>query len=288
MAPDTLKSVLDGFIFFLVYEFARRKRRGGRGRNLPAIEQLGIGVLAGAVAKFVTSPLGCVVTRLQTTVPISDVDAGEPGRREHGIRDVIEQIKNEKGWKGFWSGYEASLILTLNPSITFFLYQLYDKVVPGGSRTDKGKRAVRTFLMAAVAKAVASTIMYPVMLTKARAQVEGSEYDARLQTVEKGKAPAEEKTTKDKAKAKASSTSRLVKRNSTLNTLTKIYKQEGPSALYSGLEAEILKGFLGHGTTMAIKQVVHRFVIQLYFTLLKLLRRYPSPEELADAQRHLH
>lgn len=53
-------------------------------------------------------------------------------------------------------------------------------------------------------------------------------------------------------------------------------------ALYEGLDGEVLKGFFSHGITMIVKEAVHRFVIRLYYGIIKLLKRYPSPEQLAE------
>jgi len=59
-------------------------------------------------------------------------------------------------------------------------------------------------------------------------------------------------------------------------SLQKIYRAEGLSGLYSGLEAEVLKGFLSHGLTMVVKEKVHVGVIQLYYLLMSFVRRWPA------------
>lgn len=65
-------------------------------------------------------------------------------------------------------------------------------------------------------------------------------------------------------------------------TILSIARTEGITALYEGLGGEVLKGFFSHGITMIVKEAVHKFVIQLYYAILKLLKRYPSPEQLAE------
>lgn len=50
----------------------------------------------------------------------------------------------------------------------------------------------------------------------------------------------------------------------------------GAGALYDGMSGELLKGFFSHGTTMLSKDVIHRFIVQLYFAILAALRRYPQ------------
>ncbi|KAF7455680.1 hypothetical protein A1F99_029380 [Pyrenophora tritici-repentis] len=85
-------------------------------------------------------------------------------------RDIAAEIRREKGIQGFWSGYSASLILTLNPSITMLLHKaLLRLLVPRAKRDNPGARV--TFFLAAISKVLASTATYPFSLAKTRAQV---------------------------------------------------------------------------------------------------------------------
>lgn len=68
-------------------------------------------------------------------------------------------------------------------------------------------------------------------------------------------------------------------------TILNIIHTEGLGGLYEGLGGEVLKGFFSHGITMIVKDAAHKLVIQLYYAILKLLRRYPSPQELAEAAK---
>merc|ERR1712230_228526 len=73
----------------------------------------------------------------------------------------------------------------------------------------------------------------------------------------------------------------LAKDSTVFSTILRIYRTEGASALYEGVWGEIFKGFLTHGTTMIIKEQIHKLIIQLYYMVLKALNKYPSPSELA-------
>lgn len=55
--------------------------------------------------------------------------------------------------------------------------------------------------------------------------------------------------------------------------------------MYEGLGGEVLKGFFSHGITMIVKDAAHKLVIWLYYTILKLLKRYPSPQEIAEVAK---
>ena len=225
------------------------------------LDELGVGALAGACSKFFTTPISNIVTRKQTASMISA--RSKKSSAEPSVSDIASEIKSEKGIQGFWSGYSASLILTLNPSITFFLYEFFKRsLLPKSRRDDPGTRV--TFLMAAVSKAIASTITYPFSLAKTRAQTSSS--PAKEGSAEKGK----------ERKAK-----KLAKRSTVFTTILEIYKRDGPAALYEGIFGEILKGFFSHGITMIVKEAIHKLIIQTYYLLLKALNKYPSPSELA-------
>ena len=60
-----------------------------------------------------------------------------------------------------------------------------------------------------------------------------------------------------------------------------IMRTEGIAALYQGLGPEVLKGFFSHGLTMLMKERIHKTVIRTYYLVLKALKRYPSPDQLA-------
>ncbi|KAF2184117.1 mitochondrial carrier [Zopfia rhizophila CBS 207.26] len=270
---ETLKGVVDSFLFFFAYTYVREKRLIARGspRSLPVIDEIGVGVLAGALSKFWTTPIQNIVTRKQTAAMITARDPTSFISPDFSAKDIALQIRHEKGLQGFWSGYSASLILTLNPSITFLLHKVLLRIlVPRSRRSDPGAQI--TFLLAAISKVLASTVTYPFSLAKTRAQV-----SPQKPSEETG--PTSEKDREDESLAK----SKVVKtrQRTVFSTILQIVRTEGLWALYQGLGAEVLKGFFSHGITMLMKDRVHMVIINLYYLILKSLKKYPSPEELA-------
>ena len=266
LLADTGKSIADSFLFFLFYNYLRTKRLKAHGKSaktLPVLDELGLGALAGAMSKFFTTPISNIVIRKQTASMVSARSKSKSD--ELSVSEIASAIKSERGIQGFWSGYSASLILTLNPSITFFLYEFFKRyLLPRSRRDDPGVRV--TFLMAAVSKGFASTITYPFSLAKARAQASDTD--------EKSDENTDENSKKGDAK-------KFSKQATVFTTILEIYRRDGPAALYEGVFGEILKGFFSHGITMIIKEAIHKLIVHAYYLLLKALNKYPSPAELA-------
>ncbi|KAF2251611.1 mitochondrial carrier [Trematosphaeria pertusa] len=270
--PETLKGVADSFLFFFAYNYVRQKRQISLGSSkLSMLEEISVGVIAGAFSKFWTTPIQNVVTRKQTAAMVASRDPTSSTSPDLSAKDIALQIRHEKGLQGFWSGYSASLILTLNPAITFLLHKVLLRVlVPRDRRSDPGARI--TFLLAAISKALASTVTYPFSLAKTRAQV-----SSQKPSQPTAPAPETEKT-EDVIKAKVAQ----ARQRTVFSTILRIAKTEGLQGLYDGLGAEVLKGFFSHGITMLMKDRIHTLVINLYYLILKALKKYPSREELAS------
>lgn len=281
IVQDTGKTIADSFLFFLFYNYirsSRLQRNGDKATTLPVLDELAVGALAGACSKFFTTPISNIVTRKQTASMLSA--RSNSASTEASVTDIANSIRAEKGIQGFWSGYSASLILTLNPSITFFLHEFFKRsLIPRARCDDPGARV--TFLLAAMSKAIASTITYPFSLAKARSQTSSSP-PVNPDSAKEVKEEISGASTKSDAKKATSDAEKIAKRSTVFSTILKIYRTEGASALYEGVWGEILKGFFSHGITMIVKESIHKLIIQTYYLILKALNKYPSPTELAN------
>lgn len=75
--------------------------------------ELSLGAVAGAIAQVFTIPVSVVTTRQQT----------QPKGDKKGLLDTgREVIHSEDGWTGLWRGLKASLVLVVNPAITYGAY----------------------------------------------------------------------------------------------------------------------------------------------------------------------
>lgn len=85
--------------------------------------ELSLGALAGAVAQLFTIPIAVVTTRQQTANKIDRKGIFATGK---------EVIKGPDGVTGLWRGLKASLVLVVNPAITYGAYErLKTSLFPG-------------------------------------------------------------------------------------------------------------------------------------------------------------
>lgn len=282
------------------YNWFRNKRSQGNSRRLPAWEELAVGAAAGACARLFTTPIGNVVTRKQTASLISDdgdarvgaADTSGQAGRGLSFAEILHVIRAEKGLLGLWAGYSATLVLTLNPSITFYLQHALKKALVDRGREGESNGA--TFLVAALSKAIATTVTYPFQIAKARVQVSapesprpepeaegGGEEEASTEAKEEDVIVVEQNAggRESKAQALAGRVHRLAE-DTIFGTVMHIRKTEGVSALYDGIGGELLKAFFNHGTTMLSKEIVHKLIVQLYFFVLARIRSSPTAQAM--------
>ena len=280
---DVGKHVVDAFLFFLAYNaLQNRLLKAEKSKSLPVYKDFGVGIVAGCFSKAFTTPIQNIVTRQQTAALIAARNPSSSNEKGGSIKDVFLEIHRNRGVAGFWAGYSAAVVMTLNPAITFAVDNILRGLIP---QKHKDKPQL-TFFLAALSKAIATGVMYPVQLAKSRAITSSSspaegKGDSKLADPEKADTTAE--AAERKVKQKSWQALRLLEGQIALfKSLLKIYRTEGVQGMYSGIEGDILKGFLQHGLTMMIKENVHGGVIQLYYVLLKLTKRWP--DELAKVR----
>jgi hypothetical protein len=113
------------FAYFYWYSVVRTLYLKSQTTPLPpgtAVE-LSLGAISGAIAQVFTIPVAVITTRQQTQAK---------GERKGMIDTAKEVINSEDGWSGLWRGLKASLVLVVNPSITYGAYQRLKEVIfPG-------------------------------------------------------------------------------------------------------------------------------------------------------------
>jgi len=223
----------------MIDHYLRNKRMHSRHTHkLPIIEEILIGIAASSAAKFISAPFSTIVTRKQTHALMY------PQAKPPTITDIYHDVMREKGITGFWSGYSAGFLLTLNPTITYLLYEGLKRVAGGKQKRLKGGE---TFLLAAVSKAIATGITYPLAVAKSRTQMQGEEEDIADMNII--------------GKAIKKGLRRKVKRaNNVVHVLVDIFKREGIAALYEGVMVEVARGFVSNGTSTPLSKLKSCFL----------------------------
>ncbi|MCJ1394053.1 ADP/ATP carrier protein [Xylographa bjoerkii] len=190
--------------------------------------ELSLGAVAGAVAQVFTIPVSVVTTRQQT----------QPKGERKGLLDTGREVVNsEDGWTGLWRGLKASLVLVVNPAITYGAYQrLKDLIYPGKTHL----RPLEAFFLGAMSKSIATIVTQPLIVAKVGLQ-------SRPPPARQGK-PFK----------------------SFVEVIKFIIEHEGPLALFKGIVPQITKGVLVQGLLMMTKERMEILFIVLFAYLRRL------------------
>lgn len=200
--------------------------------------ELSLGAVAGAIAQVFTIPVAVVTTRQQTQ---------GKGEKKGMIETARDVINSEDGWSGLWRGLKASLVLVVNPAITYGAYQrLKDVMFPGKTNL----RPWEAFLLGAMSKSLATIATQPLIVAKVGLQ---------------SKPPPSRKGKPFKG---------------FVEVMKFIVDNEGPLALFKGIAPQISKGLLVQGLLMMTKER-----LELLFILLFRYMRKVRSEQLLKASQ---
>ncbi|EMR71488.1 hypothetical protein MGN70_010783 [Eutypa lata] len=198
--------------------------------------ELALGAVAGAVAQLCTIPVAVVTTRQQTQ---------SKSERKGLIETAREVIHSEDGVFGLWRGLKASLVLVINPAITYGAYERLKNVFfPGKARLTPGE----AFLLGAMSKSLATIATQPLIVAKVGLQ---------------SKPPSQRQGKPFKG---------------FIEVMQFIIQHEGLLGLFKGIGPQILKGLLVQGILMMTKERMEL----LFILLFRYLRQLRS-QQLAKA-----
>lgn len=150
MAGSLLGVASTNFAYFYAYTMVRTLWLSYQPPGAPhpgTVVELSLGAVAGALAQLFTIPVAVVTTR-QQTVPKHE--------RKGLIATGREVVESEDGWTGLWRGMRASLVLVVNPAITYGAYQrLKDILFPEVTQL-RPWQAFSEFLCPSVTEVVSS------------------------------------------------------------------------------------------------------------------------------------
>ncbi|KAF2278354.1 putative peroxisomal carrier protein [Westerdykella ornata] len=240
MAGSLIGVASTNFAYFYWYTIVRglyftyRKTTSAPGTAI----ELALGAVAGAVAQLFTIPIAVVTTRQQTV---------SKAERKGMLATAKEVIDSEDGWTGLWRGMKASLVLVVNPAITYGAYQrLRETLFPG----KKTLRPTEAFLLGSLSKMLATIATQPLIVAKVGLQ-------SKPPPARNGK-PFK----------------------SFSEVMRFIVEHEGLLGLFKGIGPQILKGLLVQGFLMMTKERIELMFILLFRYVRQL--RAKQLQKLAD------
>jgi len=218
------------FAYFYWYSVVRNLYLSSQ--KVPAspstVVELSLGAVAGAVAQICTIPVAVITTRQQTQ---------GKGEKKGMIDTAKEVIDSEDGWSGLWRGLKASLVLVVNPAITYGAYQrLREILFPGKLNL----RPWEAFLLGAMSKSLATIATQPLIVAKVGLQ----------------------------SKPPPSREGKPFK--SFIEVMQFIVKNEGLLGLFKGIAPQISKGLIVQGLLMMTKERMELLFIVLFRYLRKI------------------
>ncbi|KAF1966792.1 peroxisomal carrier protein [Bimuria novae-zelandiae CBS 107.79] len=200
--------------------------------------ELSLGAVAGAAAQLFTIPVAVVTTRQQTT---------SKHERKGLLATGREVIDSEDGWTGLWRGLKASLVLVVNPAITYGAYQrLKESCFPGRTAL----KPWEAFVLGGMSKALATIATQPLIVAKVGLQ-------SKPPPARNGK-PFK----------------------SFIEVMQYIVEHEGLMGLFKGIGPQIMKGLLVQGFLMMTKERIELSFILLFRYLRQV--RAEKLQKLAD------
>ncbi|SCV06030.1 LANO_0H20560g1_1 [Lachancea nothofagi CBS 11611] len=240
LPASIIAGFLQSFSYFFWYStvrkaFFRFKLIRGKITKFSTPEELLLGIVAAAVSQLFTSPIGVISKRQQTASKLGQT----------GFKDAVRQIyHDEDNLTGFWRGLKVSLILTINPSITYTSYEKLKDVFIKSESVNRGElldtstqlTPRQNFILGVISKMISTVITQPLIISKAWLQRTGTEF------------------------------------RSFQEVLIYLYTSEGFLALWKGLAPQLSKGLLVQGLLLMFKGELAKLMKRLFLHLRQINR----------------
>ncbi|KAK9472442.1 mitochondrial carrier domain-containing protein [Dipodascopsis tothii] len=223
--PGSLLGVAStNFAYFYWYGWLRSSYQN-KYPSISTAAELVLGALAGALAQMFTIPVSVITTRQQSADD------------KVSFRDTAKEILAEDGVSGLWKGLKASLVLVVNPAITYGMYQRFKVLI----YKDKPQlTALDSFFLGALSKSMATVCTQPLIVAKVMLQ------------------------SKPRAGQRHYS--------SFVEALRHLVHHEGPASLFKGIGPQISKGVLVQGLLFMFRDQIE-LLVMLLIRLVRQSRR---------------
>ena len=236
----------------------QQQQGDARSAEVTIPESLLMASVAGAGNVLITNPIWMIATRMQAHQrrhhgPVVHTYGTSPGKGEGervatptatpggpGPLAVAREVYHEYGIRGFWHGVSASLVMVINPTIQYALYEWLLGARQRVKRRQLGAvgallprpSAAEIFVLSAIAKAGATVLTYPLLTVKTR-MMSARKSDTEMQYKSIGDAIAQ------------------------------IARKEGASGYYKGIRTKIVQSVLAAALLFMCKEKITDFTRDL-------------------------
>ncbi|KAH8117994.1 adenine nucleotide transporter [Phellopilus nigrolimitatus] len=283
------------FFFYSFVRGSYMKRLSNRlpkGSKPPVIStavELLLGAVAGALAQIFTIPVSVIATRQQIGLGSSkqsgkgdapsspsEVSSAKPSYSAvvdpgssagpsqtaqeasgNSFLDVGRQIIREEGVTGLWLGLKPSLVLTVNPAITYGVYERVKGLLLLAKEKAGGQLKLTpwmAFFVGALSKTLATVVTYPYIMAKVRIQAGTQGADGTLPST-------------------VSDSSKKAKQDGAVTLLTRVLKEQGLLGWYQGMGAQITKAVLSQALLFMSKDLFEQYALMI----MLMHRRLANP-----------
>ncbi|KAG7399035.1 ADP/ATP carrier protein [Phytophthora boehmeriae] len=230
------------FMYFYAYTMLAQMVAPKDGKPIGTLTDLAIGYVSELCHLPVTMPMELVGTRLQTS--------SESG----GVLQILRSIVKESGVGGLYKGLGAYFVLCLQPAIQYTVFErLKGLYLRKFKQASQALGALEAFVLGAVARSIATLVLFPYI--RAKVLMQSKKKQTAVADLEQGQVSPAGRASKE----------------TIASTLQRVYKEEGPLALYRGLGPELTRGALSSALMLMIKEK-----IQMYITILMMVASSPK------------
>ncbi|KAJ3554712.1 hypothetical protein NM688_g2959 [Phlebia brevispora] len=274
-----------------------RLPKGSKIPPLSTAAELALGAIAGALAQIFTIPVAVIATRQQIgrsldkprrrkeknarKAPNGDLEKGTNGvppsgsdsesagsdssaedeRYDDSFLGIAKEIVEEEGVTGLWLGLQPGLVLTVNPAITYGVYERVKNVMLLAAQKagdNSGKLSPwATFSLGALSKTLATVVTYPYIMAKVRIQARSADVEDAI----------EHKTPKPHPHQFHHEKTHHV---GALDILARVMRKEGIVGWYQGMGAQITKAVISQVLLFLSKEQFERWALAIIVLIWRI------------------
>ncbi|KAG6865793.1 hypothetical protein C0991_011785 [Blastosporella zonata] len=270
------------YAYFFFYSFVRNHYISRLTRKLPAgsklpplstAAELLLGALAGALAQIFTIPVSVIATRQQ----VGQLNGNTQESSDDSFLGVAREIIAEEGVTGLWLGIKPGLVLTVNPAITYGVFERAKSLILlAQAKAGSGSKLspLLSFFIGALSKTLATVVSvkslqcltcssssykvtYPYIMAKVRIQARSADADDGQEA-----SPLCPHHTDPHSRHVGA-----------LQILARVLKKEGIIGWYQGMQAQITKAVISQALLFMSKEQFEHWALGIMIMVARISSR---------------